>query len=120
MKNPHAEVERFWKHNEQYGWRVYNTPEKRIRAAQDWVPETQGKRVSDRFLEAWRGIYATLRIDEIELREAMLHEGSRVSANNGCMVVHALKSVQELIVSRGQQRIIDVLAQGNPVRYTWP
>lgn len=119
MKNPLAEVERFWAHNQQYGWKLYDTQEKRMRAAQEWIPENTGDRVSKRFLEMWKSIYAKLSPDEERLKEYMLHDGSRLSVNNGSLVIHAHGSLHNVIATRGS-REIELLAKGNPVRYTWP
>ena len=119
MKNPEAEVERFWAHNQQYGWRLNDTEEKRLNAATEWTPETKGNRVNPRFLETWKAIYAILAPDEEELKRGMLHEGSRITVNNGYLVIHAHGSVHQFIASRGS-REISILAKGNPIKYTWP
>ena len=119
IKNPVAEVERFCAHNQQYGWKFNDTKEKRLKAANEWIPETQGNRVSPKFLDTWKAIYAILAPDEEELKRGMLHEGSRAAASNGYLVIHAHGSVHHFVATRAS-REISVLAKGNPVRYTWP
>ena len=118
MKEPMAEVTRFWEHNSRYGWKRYDTPEKRIKAATEWVPETKGDRVSKQFLEFWRTIYAKLPPSNNALKISMLDERTRMSVNTGCIVIHTHPQVQEFLADANRHPELGVFARGNPVRFS--
>ena len=119
FRDPFAERERFVRHNDQYGWKLYNTREKRIKAAQEWTPETGGTRVSQKFLDAWRILYTRLKTESPDIAREMLQAGCRLSVNNGAVVIHAHGIVQEYIKNHRPAEIL-ALASGNPLRFSWP
>lgn len=119
MKEPGTECEKFIRHNEQYGWRMNNTPAKRKAAAESWMPEAKGTRVSERFLSAWAALYKRVVMTHPFAAAQMLNEGSRIAANNGSLVIHADKLVQDYIRENKPPEIMS-LANGNPIRYAWP
>lgn len=119
IENPAQEVERFVAHNAQHGWKLNNTPEKRHRAAQEWIPESKKERVSARFLEAWKALYAQLMVPEPGIALDMLDPNSRMTVSDGFVVIHARKSVQEYILKHNPQEI-QWLVKGNKVRFSWP
>lgn len=119
FREPFAERERFVRHNDQYGWRLYNTREKRIKAAQEWTPETGGTRVSQKFLDAWHILYTRLKTESPDIAREMLQTGCRLSVNNGAVVIHAHGVVQEYIKNHRPAEIL-ALASGNPLRFSWP
>lgn len=119
VKNPKGEFERFISHNTQYGWTLNNNPDKRRSAAYGWVPEETGKRVSTIFLDAWSALH--LRIKELrpDVAKDMLDPGSRLTVNNGAIVIHTRKRVQDFISKERPEEIIKI-ASGNPIRFSWP
>lgn len=119
LKNPDMELERFIQYNEQYGWKANNTPAKRTQAAYDWIQEEKGGRVSANFLAAWAELYKRLKIVRPDVAKDMLDLGSRLSVNNGAVVIHARKSVQDYIQQNNPSEIIS-LAKGYPLRFSWP
>lgn len=119
MKNPREEFEKFLQHNTQYGWKLNNTPEKRRKAAYEWGPESKGDRVSKIFLDVWSELYVRLKTVMPLVAKDMLDEGSRLTVNNGAIVIHARKSVQNYLANNPQPEIMK-LAAGNPVRFSWP
>lgn len=119
FRDPFAERERFVRHNDQYGWKLYNTREKRIKAAQEWTPETGGTRVSQKFLDAWRILYTRLKTESPDIARKMLQTGCKLSVNNGAVVIHAHGVVQEYIKNHRPAEIL-ALASGNPLRFSWP
>lgn len=119
IENPAEELNRFIAHNAQHGWKLNNTQDKRRQAAREWIPESKKERVSARFLEAWKTLYAGITESHPEVAKAMLDPGSRMTANNGYVVIHAQKIVQDYI-ARENPREIAWLAKGNPVRCSWP
>lgn len=119
FREPFAERDRFVRHNDQYGWKLYNTREKRIKAAQEWTPETGGTRVSQKFLDAWRILYTRLKTESPDIAREMLQTGCRLSVNNGAVVIHAHGIVQEYIKNHRPAEIF-ALASGNPLRFSWP
>lgn len=119
MKNPREELEKFLQHNTQYGWKLNNTPEKRRKAAYEWGPESKGDRVSKIFLDVWSELHERLKAVMPLVAKDMLDEGSRLTVNNGAIVIHARKSVQNYLANNPQPEIMK-LAAGNPVRFSWP
>lgn len=119
IENPAQEVERFVAHNAQHGWKLNNTTEKRRKAAREWVPESKKERVSARFLEAWKALYAQLVVPEPGIALDMLDPNSRMTVSDGFVVIHARKSVQEYILKHNPQEI-QWLVKGNKVRFSWP
>ena len=119
LKEPALELERFIQHNEQYGWKTNNTPAKRTQAAIDWIPEDKSIRVSVKFLLAWCDLYKRLKFVKPDVAKDMLDAGSRLSVNNGAVVIHCRKSVQEYIKKTNPSEIVG-LAKGNPLRFSWP
>lgn len=119
MKNPHEELEKFLQHNTQYGWKLNNTPEKRRKAAYEWGPESKGDRVSKIFLDVWSELHERLKAVMPLVAKDMLDEGSRLTVNNGAIVIHVRKSVQNYLANNPQPEIMK-LAAGNPVRFSWP
>lgn len=119
LKNPDMELERFIQHNGQYGWKANNTPAKRTQAAYDWIPEEKGGRISANFLAAWAELYKRLKFAKPDVAKDMLDLGSRLSVNNGAVVIHARKSVQDYIQQNNPSEIIN-LAKGYPLRFSWP
>ena len=117
--DPDGEYRKFLEHNSQYGWKLNNTPGKRAKAAREWVPESKGKRVSDVFLDVWSELYERMKNICPEIARDMLDAGSRLSVNNGAIVIHARKSVQNFLANNPQPEIMK-LAAGNPVRFSWP
>ena len=117
--DPDGEYRKFLEHNSQYGWKLNNTPGKRAKAAREWVPESKGKRVSDVFLDVWSELYERIKKISPEIARDMLDAGSRLSVNNGAIVIHARKSVQNFLANNPQPEIMK-LAAGNPVRFSWP
>lgn len=117
--DPDGEYRKFIEHNSQYGWKLNNTPCKRAKAAREWVPESKGKRVSDVFLDVWSELYERIKKISPEIARDMLDAGSRLSVNNGAIVIHARKSVQNFLANNPQPEIMK-LAAGNPVRFSWP
>lgn len=119
IENPAQEVERFVAHNALHGWKLNSTPEKRCKAAREWVPESKKERVSARFLEAWKALYAQLVVPKPDIALDMLDPNSRMTVSDGFVVIHARKSVQEYILKHNPQEI-QWLAKGNKVRFSWP
>ena len=119
LKEPALEFERFCQHNGQYGWKANNTPAKRSQAALDWIPEVKDPRVSASFLVAWKDLYLRLKFTSPDVAKDMLDAGSRLSVNNGAVVIHCRKSVQEYIKQTNPSEIVG-LAKGNPLRFSWP
>ena len=119
FENPAQEVERFVAHNAQHGWKLNNTPEKRRRAAQEWVPESKKERVSARFIVAWKALYAQLIVPEPGIALDMLDPNSRMTVSDGFVVIHARKSVQDYILKENPKEI-QWLVKGNKVRFSWP
>ena len=119
LKEPALEFERFCQHNGQYGWKANNTPAKRSQAALDWIPEVKDPRVSVSFLVAWKDLYLRLKFTSPDVAKDMLDAGSRLSVNNGAVVIHCRKSVQEYIKQTNPAEIVS-LAKGNPLRFSWP
>ena len=119
LKEPALEFERFCQHNGQYGWKANNTPAKRSQAALDWIPEVKDLRVSASFLVAWKDLYLRLKFTSPDVAKDMLDAGSRLSVNNGAVVIHCRKSVQEYIKQTNPSEIVG-LAKGNPLRFSWP
>lgn len=119
MKNPSEELDKFWAYNEKYGWKMNNTPEKREKAALEWTPETKGERVSDKFLKAWAELYMRVKFTKPQVAADMLDERSKLTVNNCTIVIHARKSVQDYILTEKPDEIY-ALANGNPLRCTWP
>lgn len=119
MKKPGAEVIRFWEHNAQYGWKLNDTPEKRIKAAEEWVPESKGNRVSKEFLELWKAIYAKIPPNEDALKDLMLEEDTRASVNNGAIVIHAHPKLVPFLHPSNHPELA-IFARGNPIRFSSP
>lgn len=119
MKNPSEELDKFWAYNEKYGWKMNNTPEKREKAALEWTPEVKGERVSDKFLKAWAKLYMRVKFTEPQIAADMLDERSKLTVNNCTIVIHARKGVQDYILTEKPDEIY-ALANGNPLRCTWP
>lgn len=119
MKDPGIECDKFIRHNEKYGWTMNNTPAKRKAAAESWVPEGKGDRVSGRFLSAWHALYKRIETSHPYAAAQMLNEDSRIAANNGSLVIHADKLVQDYIRENKPPEIMS-MANGNPIRYAWP
>lgn len=119
MKDPQVEFERFLQHNEQYGWKLNNSEHKRIKAAEEWTPEQKGARVSQKFLSAWLALYKKMKIISPDTAREMLNEGSRLSVNNGAVIIHATRKVQDYIKEFRPDEIM-ALASGNPLRFSWP
>ena len=119
MKKPGAEVIRFWEHNAQYGWKFNDTPEKRIKAAEEWVPESKGNRVSKEFLELWKAIYAKIPSNEDALKDLMLEEDTRASVNNGALVIHAHPKLVPFLYPSNHPELA-IFARGNPIRFSSP
>lgn len=119
LKEPEEEFRKFISHNDQYGWKLNNTPDKRVKAAREWIPETKGKRVSDVFLDVWSEVHERLKSIRPDIAKDMLDAGSRLSVNNGAVVIHARKSVQNYLANEPQPEILK-LAAGNPIRFSWP
>lgn len=119
VKDPEGEFERFISHNAQYGWKLNNNPDRRRSAAYGWVPEVSGKRVSEIFLDAWSALYLSIKELRPDVAKDMLDPGSRLTANNGAIVIHARKRVQEFIAKESPEEIIKIAA-GNPIRFSWP
>lgn len=119
MKDPGTECDKFIRHNEKYGWTMNNTPAKRKAAAESWVPEGKGDRVSGRFLSAWHALYKRIETSHPYAAAQMLNEDSRIAANNGSLVIHADKLVQDYIRENKPPEIMS-MANGNPIRYAWP
>ena len=119
FKDPAGEQQKFLQHNDKYGWKLNDTPQKRQKAAGEWTPEVKGERVAPKFLEAWYAIWKRIVVLHPEIAEDMLDPGSRLSVNNGAIVIHARKSVQAYLANNPQPEILN-LAVGNPIRFTWP
>lgn len=120
VKDPALVCEQFIQHNERYGWKLYDTPEKRRKAAEQWTPEIKGERVSKKFLDAWSALYNRLvGTEHNPVAIGMLCADCRAVANNGCLVIHAPDVVQRYLRENKSPEILG-LAQGNPVRLSWP
>lgn len=119
FKDPAGEHQKFLQHNDKYGWKLNDTPQKRQKAAGEWTPEVKGERVAPKFLEAWYAIWKRIVVLHPEIAEDMLDPGSRLSVNNGAIVIHARKSVLAYLANKPQPEIVN-LALGNPIRFTWP
>ena len=119
LKDPSAEFMRFIQHNEKYGWKLNDTAEKRKKAASEWIPEEKGERVSQKFLDAWSALYYRLKIEDPVVAKEMLQAGCRLSVNNGAVVIHAHGAVQNYIRNHYPEEIAK-LANGNPIRFSWP
>ena len=119
FRDPVGEQLRFLQHNDAYGWKLNDTPKKREKAAREWIPEVKGERVAPKFLEAWHAIWKRITVLHPDIAEDMLDPGSRLSVNNGAIVIHARKSVQTYLGNNPQQEILK-LAAGNPIRFSWP
>lgn len=120
LKDPALVCEQFIQHNERYGWKLYDTPEKRRKAAEQWTPGIKGERVSKKFLDAWSALYNRLvGTEHNPVAIGMLCADCRAVANNGCLVIHAPDVVQRYLRENKSPEILG-LAQGNPVRISWP
>lgn len=117
IKNPTQELQRFLNHNTQYGWKLNNNPEKRREAALNWAPESNGNRVSEKFLAAWQEIYKKLICIEPAVAALMLTDDTKVSACNGAVVLHAAPIVIDYIKDHRPPELMQ-LANGNPIRFS--